>query len=250
VVGAERAAGLEHRLAHGADGVGDLVDGRRPAQLRRQTLAGPLDPETELLQIARDADGPRLVAEMALELPEDRRHGVARERDAARAVEAVDGVDEPEAGDLVEVVERLVRVRVARRELAGQRQEAPDDHVAVHRARGVVVPREQLAVAPQAFAAVGRARSARRGGRSRCLHISRDRPSIPRAKPSRARVECTDAPRYEDATTPRASRRREACPARSSSDVRTPRGTAITAHRAAIMSAPDTLPRSTARRGP
>ena len=85
---------------------------------------GLVDLQRELLQVARHADRPRAVAEVALELAEDRRHGVARERDLARGVEAVDRLDQAERGDLDEVVERLVGALVAAGELAGERQEA------------------------------------------------------------------------------------------------------------------------------
>ena len=50
------------------------------AELARQRLVGRLELDGELLQVARDAHRPALVAEVALELAEDRRDGEARER--------------------------------------------------------------------------------------------------------------------------------------------------------------------------
>src|SRR5690348_13094075 len=67
---------------------------------------------------------PAGVAEVALELAEDCGDRVARERVAALAVEAVDGLDQTQAGHLDEIVERLACALVASRELARQWQEA------------------------------------------------------------------------------------------------------------------------------
>jgi hypothetical protein len=44
-----------------------------------------VDAERELLEVARDPDGPRAVAEVALDLARDGGDRVARERDAAAA---------------------------------------------------------------------------------------------------------------------------------------------------------------------
>jgi len=61
---------------------------------------------------------------MALELPDDRRHGEAREGVAAARLEAVDRLDERQRRDLDEVVERLARVLIAPCERAREGQEA------------------------------------------------------------------------------------------------------------------------------
>jgi hypothetical protein len=74
-----------------------------------------------------------VVAEVALDLAHDGRHGVAGERDAAVGVEAVDGLDEAEAGDLEDVVEGLFGPLVAGGKLAREGQEPLDDRVAVDR---------------------------------------------------------------------------------------------------------------------
>jgi hypothetical protein len=66
---------------------------------------------------------PPVVAEIALELAEHRRHGIRRERGLPRGVETIDGLDEPEGRDLHEVVERLVRAPVPARHPPGQRQQ-------------------------------------------------------------------------------------------------------------------------------
>ena len=83
---------------------------------------------------------------MALELAEDRRRRVARELGSAAGLEAVDRLDQPEAGDLHEVVERLVGVAVAEREVAGERDVALDQLVAGSDVTVAVVAHEQLAL--------------------------------------------------------------------------------------------------------
>ena len=75
------------------------------------------------------------VAEVALQLAQDRGHRVGREGRPAGGVEAVDRLHEPDAGDLHEVVEGLVGALVAARELARERQEALDQLLARGRRR-------------------------------------------------------------------------------------------------------------------
>ena len=99
-----------------------------------------LDRADALLQAARDAQGPDAVAEVAAQLAEDRRPGEGRERDAALGVVALQRRDEPEAGDLEQVVAGLDSAAVAHREAAGERQEAAHEllaRVLVARARVV-----------------------------------------------------------------------------------------------------------------
>ena len=71
-----------------------------------------VDAQRQPLEVARDAHRPGAVAEVALDLAEDRRDRVARERDAALDVEAVDGLDERVARDLVEVLEQVTSAAV------------------------------------------------------------------------------------------------------------------------------------------
>src|SRR5215208_3717579 len=61
---------------------------------------------------------------MTLELAEDRRHRVAGECDPAVGIEAVERLDEPEARDLDEVVQRLAVAAVARGEAPREGHEA------------------------------------------------------------------------------------------------------------------------------
>ncbi len=77
------------------------------AQVRRQR-PGAVDPQRKLLEVARHAHGPRPVAEVALDLAQDRGDRVGGERDLALDVEAVDRLDQAQRGDLHEVVQRLL----------------------------------------------------------------------------------------------------------------------------------------------
>ena len=77
---------------------------------------------TAFLQVARDAHGPALVAEVALELAQDRRDGEGGERDGAARVEPIDRLDQPERGNLHEVLERLPGTGVAAGELPRERE--------------------------------------------------------------------------------------------------------------------------------
>src|SRR3954471_8261815 len=123
--GAPCARGLdrrEHLLEGRVDGVGELLDGRRAAELVRELVALLGDLELQLLEAARDAHRPRLVAEVALDLAEDGRRRVGREAHLAGDVEAVDRLHDPDARDLDEVVERLPAAGVAAGERPGERE--------------------------------------------------------------------------------------------------------------------------------
>src|SRR5262249_10244187 len=95
-----------------------------PSELARESIARDREPRAELLHVARDADHPAAVAEVAFDLAGDRRDGERGEPDLAAEIEAVDRLHEPERGDLLEVVQRLALVRVAPSERSGERQRA------------------------------------------------------------------------------------------------------------------------------
>src|SRR3954452_4854702 len=119
VGGAQR---VEDLLDADAERVRDLGHGRRAAELARERLAGAHDARAELLDVARDAQHPTAVAEVALQLAGDRRHGERREPHVARDVEAVDGLQQAERRDLLEVVQRLALAGVATGEAPRERQ--------------------------------------------------------------------------------------------------------------------------------
>jgi hypothetical protein len=67
---------------------------------------------------------------VALQLAQDRRHGVGLEAHTALAVEPVDGVDQTDARHLREVFDRLPRVLVTAGQTLGERHEALDQLLA------------------------------------------------------------------------------------------------------------------------
>ena len=119
--------------------------GARPSS-RAISSADPVDLDRQLLEVARDADRPALVAEVALDLAEDRRHRERRERRLAGRVEAVDRLQQPERRDLDQVVELLAAALVAAGELARQRQEPRDERLARGGVALAVVAHQQPAV--------------------------------------------------------------------------------------------------------
>ena len=93
------------------------------------SLDRPRELEAQLLHPARHVEGPRAVAEVALDLADDRWHGVRRELHATIDVEALDREHEADGADLDEILERLAPPGVARRDLADERQVLLDESV-------------------------------------------------------------------------------------------------------------------------
>ncbi len=117
------------------------------------------DLHPQLLQPPRHPDGPALVAEVALDLADDRGRRVGGELHAAIGVEAVDGLDEPDRADLDEVLEGLAAVAEAAGAVLDQRQVQVHQRVAgAGRGRARWTPRR---------AGPGRARRCG-GGSPRC----------------------------------------------------------------------------------
>ena len=98
---------LENLLLVAAERGCKLGDGGLAVELLRELASSAPDSQRELLQDARRAYGPRAVAEMALELTDDRRHREARERVPVLWIEAVDRLDERQGRDLHEIVQGL-----------------------------------------------------------------------------------------------------------------------------------------------
>ncbi|GAA2438405.1 hypothetical protein GCM10010388_28860 [Streptomyces mauvecolor] len=103
-------AGLDLFLGH--PGVrGELRHGRPGGPgARREFLARDPHPAPQVLDAARHMERPHVVAEVALDLARDCRHGVALERGAAGGVVPVDGLDQAEGRDLTEVLKGLAPV--------------------------------------------------------------------------------------------------------------------------------------------
>ena len=86
--------------------------------------------DVQLLHSPRHPDRPALVAEVALQLADDRRSGERRELEAAFGLEALDRLDEAERCDLDEVVERDAPVGEPPGEMLGETQVGLDQLVA------------------------------------------------------------------------------------------------------------------------
>src|SRR5512133_1305527 len=142
-VGAEGLQGLDDVFLVGAHVGGDLGDGRLAAEREREFGPRPLDPHGKFPEVARDTYGPGTVAVVALDLAGDGGDRVAGERNVACEVEAVDGLDQCQAGDLEQIVEGLGRSLVAACQVSGQGQEALDDHLPVDRVAVVQVALEE-----------------------------------------------------------------------------------------------------------
>ena len=121
------------------------IVGARPSS-RDISSAIAVHAHRHLLQVARDAHRPALVAEVALELAEDRRDGERRERRLALGVEAIDRLEQPERRDLDQVVELLAAALVAPCELACERQEALHELLARGRVVLAVVADQQPSI--------------------------------------------------------------------------------------------------------
>ena len=146
VVGLAGLERLEHLFRGGVGRLGELVDGRRALQLGHELVDDLVEADVELLEAARHAHRPALVAEVALDLADDVGRRVGGELDAAAQVEAVDGLDEPDGADLDEVVEVLAARGVAARERAHQRQVHGDELLARRAVTVQVIAPKQVLV--------------------------------------------------------------------------------------------------------
>src|SRR5438093_764889 len=109
---------------------------------------------------ARDAHGPALVAEVALDLPDDVRRRVSGQLDTPVDVETVDRLDQPDRADLDEVIELLASIRVPPRERTDERHVPLDQLLARLQVAILVVAAKQhlvrLAERLPPFALLGR----------------------------------------------------------------------------------------------
>src|SRR5918995_2376894 len=138
--------GLEHLLRRGLQLLGDLRDTRRAAEASGEALDGARHRRVQLLERARHADCPALVAEVALDLADHVRGRVGGERHLALELEAVDRLDQADRAHLLDVLERLAAPRVAPRERAHQREVALDQLLAGGRVAVLAVAAQQGAV--------------------------------------------------------------------------------------------------------
>ncbi|UQU62631.1 hypothetical protein COUCH_26830 [Couchioplanes caeruleus] len=105
----------------------DLRDAGCPPQALDERGLRSGDGEIPLLQPAGHVHVPPVVAEVPLELPGDRGDEVAEERPAARRVESVHGLDQPQRSHLPQVVGALAAVQVPAGQPVRERQVELDD---------------------------------------------------------------------------------------------------------------------------
>src|SRR5579859_3034211 len=111
---------LEDVLERLPDPTGYLDHRRRAAQLLGELVDRVLAPKVQVVDAARKPDRPAAVAKVALQLTENGRGRERGELVASVRVEAVDGFEQPDQRDLVEVVELLAPLGEARRQGVGQ----------------------------------------------------------------------------------------------------------------------------------
>ena len=105
---------------------GEFAWSGRATELERELLDGPLHGEGTIFVGARDVHGPAEVAEVVLQLTDDRGYGKCRERRPSFWVKAVDRVQQSDARDLGEVVKRLGASVISPREAVCEREEPPN----------------------------------------------------------------------------------------------------------------------------
>jgi len=103
---------------------------RRAPEVLRQLTYSTTEPEVQLLAPAGRTDRPGLVAEVALELPFDRRGREGRELEIAARIEAFDCFQQSDERNLFQIVELLTTIReparqVCRKTLMGLDQFVP-----------------------------------------------------------------------------------------------------------------------------
>ena len=117
-------------LDRAADLLGELARGGERPSFWVSSPVGRADLHPQLLEPPRHPDRPALVAEVALDLADDRRGGVRRELDAALGVEPVDGLEQADRADLDQVLERLATVAEPAGAVLHQRQVQVDQPLA------------------------------------------------------------------------------------------------------------------------
>jgi len=99
------------------------------AELDVELLDRAIDREVEFLQPARNLDRPAFIAEITLDLADDRRRRVRRELHAAFEIEAIDRLEQSDRTNLNQIVERFAAIRELDREIACQIEMRDDELV-------------------------------------------------------------------------------------------------------------------------
>ena len=116
-------SGVEDGFDRAAEPLGELGGGRTAAELAGELVALAGDTDGALLEVAWWADGPGEVAEVAPDLALNGRHRKGAEGCAVVGVKAIQGLDQTERRDLLQVLKRHPAAAVkAPRDRGGERQ--------------------------------------------------------------------------------------------------------------------------------
>ena len=127
---------LDDLVLLGARRLRELGDRRSATELGGLRLHRPRQANAQLLHPARDMERPGPIAEVALDLADDRGHRVGRELHLALGVEALDREQQADRADLDQILLWLAAPGVPRGEALDERHVAVDELVAgVHRLR-------------------------------------------------------------------------------------------------------------------
>src|ERR1700704_4717406 len=143
---------LEHLFFGDAGPLGDLRGRGRATVLLAQRGDDPAQLQVQLLHPPGYADGPTAIAEVSLQLAEDRRRRERRELEPTLGVETLDRLQEANQRDLDEVVDRFPAVRESSGQEMRKRGVLLDQVVAEPAVTGAAVDGEAL-VDPTAVAA-------------------------------------------------------------------------------------------------
>ena len=95
---------LHHQFDRAPGPLGQLERRRGTAELGIQRTRVGIDAELEVLDRPWHVDRPAVVAEVALDLADDGRHGERREREPTIGIEPVDRLQQAEGRHLLQVV--------------------------------------------------------------------------------------------------------------------------------------------------
>ena len=108
----------------------DHLDGRGQTRtLLRSSRSAWATRRAQSLDRTRHMHGPTSVTEVTADLAEDGRLGEGEERAASRGLVSVNCLDKPDAGGLIEILDRLASSSKAAGEVASVREECDDYHL-------------------------------------------------------------------------------------------------------------------------
>ena len=98
----------------------ELTGRGNPSQLSRERFGPLTDRDAQLLHASGKTDAGGAIAEVTADLADDRGRGEGGERDPRTGIVPLDGVQQPQAGDLIHVVERFPAMCEAEGQGSGQ----------------------------------------------------------------------------------------------------------------------------------